>query len=78
MMAPEEVAARLKTAADVEIGSINYLERFGAKADELTDMARLPSEIRRQAEALGEAHRIMVVLTKRPDLAALIRAEVAS
>lgn len=78
MMTPEEVAARLKTAADMEIGTINYLERFAAKEDGAPALSLIPGEIRRQAEALGEAHRIMVVLTKRPDLAAQIRAEVTA
>ncbi len=72
-MAPAEVAARLKTAADMEIGSINYLERLAATAEDAPNMARSPAEVRRQAEALGEAHRVMVVLSKWPDLAARIR-----
>lgn len=72
-MAPEEVAARLKTAADMEIGTINYLERLAATAKDAPNTAHLPAEVRRQAEALGEAHRIMLVLSRRPDLAARIR-----
>lgn len=73
MIPAEEIAARLKTAADAEIGSINYLERLAATANDAPNTARSPAEVRRQAEALGEAHRVMLVLSRRPDLAARIR-----
>ena len=79
MMTPEEIAARLKQAAEMEIGTINYLERFAAKGDAAPVLSLIPAEIRRQAEALGAAHRIMTILSRRPDIAAqILYAEVAS
>lgn len=70
----DELAARLKTAADVELYAINQLELQASRA-----AAREPTnpaiydltvgEARRQAEALGLAHQIARALASRPDLA---------
>lgn len=64
----DEIAARLKTAAQNELAGINQIEMFAARTS--ADLRTLTVvEIRRQAEALGAAHRIALALAKRPDLA---------
>ncbi len=68
-MAFDEIAARLKTAAQVEIGSINHLEFFAAKGDSADILKLTVSEVRRQAQALGLAHQIALALARRPELA---------
>jgi hypothetical protein len=70
----DELAARLKTAADVELYAINQLELQASRAS-----VREPAnpaiyqltvnEARRQAEALGLAHQIARALASRPELA---------
>jgi hypothetical protein len=67
----DELAARLKTAADGELFAINQLELQGARASLVApEMYRLTvSEARRQAEALGLAHQIARQLASRPELA---------
>lgn len=66
----DEMAARLKTAADTELFAINQLELQAARASvHAPDLYRLTvGEARRQAEALGLAHRIMLQLAARPEL----------
>jgi len=61
-----EIASRLKRAAEIEIGSINYLERLSASGG--AGLTLIPAEIRAQAEALGDAYRVMVVLAQFPGM----------
>ncbi|MFC5421973.1 hypothetical protein ACFPOB_20635 [Bosea eneae] len=70
----DELAARMKTAADVELFAINQLELQASRAS--TREPANPAiyqltvdEARRQAAALGLAHQIARALARRPDLA---------
>lgn len=66
----DELAARLKTAADTELLAINQLELQASRAS-LTapGIYRLTvTEARRQAEALGLASLIMRQLAAQPEL----------
>jgi hypothetical protein len=70
----DELAARLKTAADGELFAINQLELQGSRASltgaDHPEIYRLTvTEARRQAAALGLAHQIARTLAQRPDLA---------
>jgi hypothetical protein len=70
----DEIAARLKTAADGELQSINLLELQASRASVLwPDSPALyeltVGETRRQALALGLARRIALALAARPDVA---------
>lgn len=70
----DELAARLKTAADGELFAINQLELQGARAsvtgEDRPEIYRLTvDEARRQAAALGLAHQIARALAQRPELA---------
>lgn len=65
----DEIAARLKTAAQVEIAGINQIECFVSRFDSPQLRELTVIEARRQAQALGVAHRIALALAKRPDLA---------
>lgn len=67
----DELAARLKTAADGELFAINQLELQGARGSLVApELYRLTvTEARRQAEALGLAHQIARQLASKPELA---------
>lgn len=70
----DELAARMKTAADGELLAINQLELQASRASvqEPANPAIYQltvAEARRQAEALGLAHQIARALARRPDLA---------
>lgn len=67
----DELAARLKTAADGELFAINQLELQGARGSLVApELYRLTvTEARRQAEALGLAHQIARHLASNPELA---------
>lgn len=65
----DEIAARLKTAALNELSGINQVELFAARLESDQLRALTVTEVRRQAEALGAAHRIALAMARRPDLA---------
>jgi hypothetical protein len=67
----DELAARLKTAADGELFAINQLELQGARGSLVApELYRLTvTEARRQAEALGLAHHIARQLASKPEMA---------
>lgn len=67
----DELAARLKTAAQAELFSINQLELLAAKPESATLRQLTVDEARRQAEALGRAHEIACAIARSPFLALL-------
>ncbi|MCP4564037.1 MAG: hypothetical protein GY873_30245 [Bosea sp.] len=70
----DEVAARLKLAADTELLAINQLELEASRASVVApELYRLTvGEARRQAEALGFAHRVMLQLAAQPDISRIL------
>lgn len=71
----EEIAACLKSAADAELFAINELEAFAARQSESPAIAQTVLHVRRQADALGRAHRILLVLAAHPGFARAILPE---
>lgn len=64
----DELAARLLSAAEAEIFSINAVEFVASSPGAAEGCRQMVGEIRRQARALGLAHRIALKLKDRPDL----------
>lgn len=73
-MSYDEMAARLKTAAQGEMFSINQLELLAARSGSADLHSLTVAEVRRQAEALGRAHEIAMALARHPALARFISA----
>ncbi|KFC73216.1 hypothetical protein FG93_01960 [Bosea sp. LC85] len=65
----DELAARLLSAAETEIFSINQIEFVAATPGAAEGCRQMVGEVRRQARALGLAYRIALKLKERPDLA---------
>jgi hypothetical protein len=65
----EEIAARLKIAAEAELFAINELEAFAARPHVSPAVAQTVAHVRQQADALGRAYRILIMLAANPGIA---------
>ncbi len=71
----DEIADCLKVAAAAELFGINQLEAFAAQPGASPAIEQTVSHVRRQARALGLAHRIVLLAADYPELAKVITDE---